>query len=99
MSCTTTWRPFSVSTSSPFSLSEGAAVADRLRKVTTRLVEVVPRLIQPYLTDQQRRAMDQLCAVINLSAEQPAPENAPGHLVRFASSILSLLDQMGDVAS
>ncbi|MEE1797524.1 DUF6415 family natural product biosynthesis protein [Streptomyces sp. JV176] len=81
------------------SLDDGAVIADRLREASTKLVEVVPRLIQPYPMDQQRGAMDQLFAVINLSAEQPTREQARGHLVRFASSILTLLDQMGEVAS
>ncbi|MFF2845552.1 DUF6415 family natural product biosynthesis protein [Streptomyces sp. NPDC058001] len=79
--------------------AEGTAIADRLRHTATQLADVIPYLIKPYPTDQQRHAIDQLGAVINLSAEQPAPENSHGHLVRLASSLLTLLDQMGDVAS
>ncbi|MFF5567691.1 hypothetical protein ACFY7Z_20420 [Streptomyces sp. NPDC012623] len=74
------------------SSTEGAAIADRMRVTATKLVDVVPRLIKPYPVAQLR-------AVIDLSAEQPALEDAHSHLVRFASSILTLLDQMGDVAS
>ncbi|MEV6424734.1 hypothetical protein [Streptomyces sp. NPDC051662] len=81
------------------SLAEGEVIANRLRETATKLVEVVPRLIRPYSVGQQRDAIDQLCAVIDLSAEQPVREDAHGHLVRFASCILTLLDQMGDVAS
>ncbi|MEV7090123.1 DUF6415 family natural product biosynthesis protein [Streptomyces sp. NPDC093085] len=79
--------------------AEAAVTADRLRDTATRLVEVVPRLIQPYPVGQQRYTMNQLNTVINLSAEQPTPEDAHGHLVRLASSILTLLDHLGDVAS
>ncbi|MFF2852454.1 DUF6415 family natural product biosynthesis protein [Streptomyces sp. NPDC058001] len=79
--------------------AEGTAIADRLRQTATQLGDVIPYLIRPYPVDQQRRAIDQLGAVINLSAEQPEPENSHGHLVRLASSLLTLLDQMGDVAS
>ncbi|MFE6164130.1 DUF6415 family natural product biosynthesis protein [Streptomyces sp. NPDC056486] len=71
---------------------EVPAVANRLRTATTQLIEIVPYLVTPYPTDQMR-------CVINLSAEQPCPQNERGHLVRFASSILTLLDLMGEVAS
>jgi hypothetical protein len=72
--------------------AEVPAVAERLRASTTKLVEIVPYLLTPYPTDEMRR-------VINLSAEQPQPEEARGHLVRLALAILSLLDLMGDAAS
>ncbi|MBT2405587.1 MULTISPECIES: hypothetical protein [unclassified Streptomyces] len=81
------------------SLRRSAAIADRLRTTSTKLVEVVPLLIKPYPLEQQSRMMDQLCAVAYLSVERPSPDRVHGHLVRFASSILTLLDQLGDVAS
>ena len=34
-----------------------------------------------------------------LSAEQPGPDEVHGHLVRFASSMLTVLDLMGEIAS
>lgn len=70
---------------------EIAAIAERFRTVATRLVEVVPRLVHPYLLRPMRR-------LIFLSAEQPHPENARGHLNRFAMCILTVLDLMGDDA-
>lgn len=68
-----------------------AALADRLRTAAAQLVEVVPLLTTPYPAPQIRR-------VIELSAERPAPRDAHAHLVRFASCILTLLDQLGDIA-
>ncbi|MFJ6571965.1 DUF6415 family natural product biosynthesis protein [Streptomyces sp. NPDC091292] len=83
----------------PASPAETAAIANRLRQTATKLTDVVPRLTKTYPVDQQRRAMHQLRTAIDLSAEQPAPENSHGHLVRFASSLLTLLDHLGDAAS
>lgn len=71
---------------------EIVAIAARFRKATTTLVEIVPRLVQPYPVDEMRR-------LIYLSAEHPHPERAPGHVRRFALAILVLLDLMGDDAS
>ncbi|MFJ6566759.1 DUF6415 family natural product biosynthesis protein [Streptomyces sp. NPDC091292] len=83
----------------PASPAEGAAIANRLRQTATKLTYVVPRLIKSYPMAQQRLAIDQLRTAINLSNQHPAPENSHGHLVRFASSLLTLLDHLGDAAA
>lgn len=72
--------------------SEVAAITERLRSAATQLVEVVPYLVKPYPIDEMRR-------VIEMSARQPPPEGAHGHLIRFAMAILTLLDLMGDEAA
>ncbi|MFF3332641.1 DUF6415 family natural product biosynthesis protein [Streptomyces sp. NPDC002888] len=71
---------------------EVTAIAERLRKATTKFVEIVPYLVRPYPIDEMRR-------LIYLSAEHPHPEDTPGHLRRFALAILAILDLMGDTAS
>lgn len=71
---------------------EVGVIAERLRRATTKLVEVVPYLVTPYPVDEMRR-------VIDMSAQQPSPEQARGHLIRFAMAILTLLDLMGDAAA
>jgi hypothetical protein len=70
---------------------EIAAITERLRTAATGLVEVVPRLVHPYPLRPVQR-------LIFLSAEHPHPENAQGHLNRFAMGILTVLELMGDVA-
>ncbi|MFJ8953517.1 DUF6415 family natural product biosynthesis protein [Streptomyces sp. NPDC102381] len=70
---------------------EVPVIAGRLREATTKLVEIVPYLVRPYPIDEMRD-------VIDMSVEQPPPELARGHLVRFAMAILTLLDLMGDAA-
>lgn len=72
--------------------SEVAAIAERLRRVTTQLVEVVPYLVTPYPIDEMQH-------VIEMSARQPPPERAHRHLIRFAMAVLTLLDLMGDDAA
>ncbi|MEU3091331.1 DUF6415 family natural product biosynthesis protein [Streptomyces massasporeus] len=69
-----------------------AAIATRFRQATTTFVEIVPYLVRPYPVDAMRR-------LIYLSAEHPHPDDAPGHLRRFALAILAILDLMGDTAS
>jgi hypothetical protein len=69
-----------------------AAIAARFRQATTTFVEIVPYLVRPYPVDEMRR-------LIYLSAEHPHPDDAPGHLRRFALAILAILDLMGDTAS
>jgi hypothetical protein len=69
-----------------------AAIALRFREATTTFVEIVPYLVRPYPVDEMRR-------LIYLSAEHPHPDDAPGHLRRFALAILAILDLMGDTAS
>ena len=69
-----------------------AAIATRFREATTTFVEIVPHLVRPYPVDEMRR-------LIYLSAEHPHPNDAPGHLRRFALAILAILDLMGDTAS
>ncbi|WP_247197181.1 ATP-binding protein [Streptomyces sp. GESEQ-35] len=71
---------------------ETAVMAGRFRTATTTLVEIVPRLVQPYPVDEMRH-------LIYLSAEHPHPEAAHGHLRRLALAVLALLDLMGDDAS
>ncbi|NGO66828.1 hypothetical protein G5C65_00310 [Streptomyces sp. SB3404] len=71
---------------------EVPAIADRLRRATTKLVEIVPYLVAPYPIEEMRR-------VIDMSVQQPPPEQARGHLIRFAMAILTLLDLMGDDAA
>lgn len=66
-------------------------IAERFRKVTTKLVNVVPHVVTPCPVDEVQRLID-------LRTEYPCPENAYGHLARFAITILSLLDLMGDAA-
>jgi hypothetical protein len=68
---------------------EIVAIAGRFREKTTMLVEVVPHLVQPYPIDEMRRLID-------LSAERPHPDDAHGHLRRFALAVLALLDLIGD---
>jgi hypothetical protein len=71
---------------------EIAVIAGRLRAATTTFVEIVPHLVKPYPVDEMRH-------LIYLSAEHPHPEDAHGHLRRFALAVLALLDLMGDEAS
>jgi len=66
-------------------------IAWRFRQATTRLVEILPYIVIPYPLAEIRR-------VIDVSAEQPAPEEGHGHLVRLALAILALLDLMGEAA-
>ncbi|MEN8656100.1 hypothetical protein ABCR94_37400 [Streptomyces sp. 21So2-11] len=67
-----------------------AAIADRLRKVTPTLEYVVERLLKPYPA--------QMDAAMALSSEMPGQQGVHGHLVRFASTILTVLDLMGEIA-
>ncbi|WP_371551554.1 hypothetical protein OG266_38925 [Streptomyces sp. NBC_00554] len=67
-------------------------IAERFRKVTTKLLEVVPYLVMPYPLNEVRHLID-------LGTEWPPAEQAPAHLVRFAMAILGVLDLMGDDAS
>ncbi|MFI7315707.1 DUF6415 family natural product biosynthesis protein [Streptomyces venezuelae] len=71
---------------------EITAIAERFRKTTTKIVEVVPYLVRPYPVEAMRR-------LIYLSAEHPRPDDALGHLRRFALTILAILDLMGESAS
>ncbi|MEU1484514.1 hypothetical protein [Streptomyces sp. NPDC005752] len=71
--------------------AEGSAViSDRLRAATPTLNDVVVRLLRPYPSE-----MD---VVMARSSEFPGSEDVHGHLVRFASSILTVLDLMGELA-
>ncbi|MFJ9889511.1 hypothetical protein ACIQRW_27155 [Streptomyces sp. NPDC091287] len=72
------------------SAEDSMAIVCRLRAVTPTLRYVVARLLRPYPSE-----MDDVMA---RSSEFPGPEDAHGHLVRFASSILTVLDLMGDLA-
>ncbi|MFF5304774.1 hypothetical protein ACFY5F_36000 [Streptomyces sp. NPDC013161] len=67
------------------------AITARFRTAATRLVEVVPRLVRPYPLRPMRH-------LIFLSTEHPRPENAQGHLNRFAMGILMVLELMRDDA-
>ncbi|MFH8466018.1 hypothetical protein [Streptomyces sp. NPDC017991] len=69
---------------------DSLVISDRLKDVAPVLKEVVERLLKPYPPE-----MD---AVMDRSSEFPGPDDAHGHLVRFASSILSVLDLMGELA-
>lgn len=71
---------------------EITASAERFRKATTDLVEIVPYLVRPYPVGEMRR-------LIYLSADHPHPDDAPSHLRRLALAILTILDLMGDSAS
>ncbi|MGC5042470.1 hypothetical protein ACLQ16_04035 [Streptomyces albidoflavus] len=68
-----------------------AEVAARLREAAPNLKDVVERIVKPY--------PPQMDYVMALSAEHPRPEDTRGHLVRFASSMLTLLDMLGEIAS
>ncbi|ORT61998.1 hypothetical protein BKD26_02675 [Streptomyces sp. CB03238] len=70
---------------------EVTSIAKRFRQTTTKIVEVVPYLVRPYPVEAMRR-------LIYLSAEHPHPDDALGHLRRFAVAILAILDLMGDTA-
>ncbi|MET7319549.1 hypothetical protein [Streptomyces sp. NPDC005549] len=72
------------------SLEDSAVISDRLRNVAPTLKDVVERLLTPY--------PPQMDAVMDRSSESPGPNDTYGHLVRFASSILTVLDLMGDLA-
>jgi hypothetical protein len=54
-------------------------------------VNVVPYVVSPYPVDEVRRLID-------LRTQWPRPQDAHGHLVRFAMTILNILDLMGDAA-
>ncbi|NNN34640.1 hypothetical protein HLK59_30630 [Streptomyces sp. S3(2020)] len=71
---------------------EVTVIAEWFRTAATNFVEVVPRLVLPYPEDEMRH-------LIYLSAEHPRPDDALGHLRRFALAILVILDLMGDAAS
>ncbi|MEV7886923.1 DUF6415 family natural product biosynthesis protein [Streptomyces sp. NPDC002817] len=71
---------------------EVTVIAEWFRTAATNFVEVVPRLVRPYPEDEMR-------CLIYLSAEHPRPDDALGHLRRFALAILAILDLMGDAAS
>ncbi|WP_243460106.1 DUF6415 family natural product biosynthesis protein [Streptomyces sp. M54] len=71
---------------------EITAIAERFRKATTKIVEVVPYLVRPYPVEAMR-------CLIYLSAEHPHLDDALGHLRRFALTILTILDLMGESAS
>lgn len=72
------------------SLEDSAAIAGRLRAVAPTLKYVVARLLTPYPSE-----MDDVMA---RSSEFPGPDDTYGHLVRFANSILTVLDLMGELA-
>lgn len=76
--------------SAHLSAEDSAVISDRLRVVAPTLNDVVRRLLSPYPTE-----MD---VVMVRSSESPGPEDVHGHLVRFASSILTILDLMGELA-
>lgn len=69
---------------------DSAAISDRLGNVAPTLKDVVGRLLTPY--------PPQMDAVMERSSEVPGPDDTHGHLVRFASSILTVLDLMGELA-
>jgi hypothetical protein len=64
---------------------EVAALTDRLRGVLQQLIEIVPHRVMPYPVEEMR-------LVMRLSSEEPPPQEAHGHLHRFALAILMVLD-------
>lgn len=68
---------------------EVATLTSRLREVLQQLVEIVPYRVAPYPVDEMR-------LVVRLGDEHPSPQDAHGHLRRFALAILTVLDLMED---
>ncbi|MGW7427601.1 DUF6415 family natural product biosynthesis protein [Streptomyces sp. NPDC054813] len=66
---------------------EAVALTERLRDVLRHLIEIVPHRVAPYPVEEMR-----------LSGEEPLPQEACGHLRRFASAVLAVLDMLeGDL--
>ncbi|MFF3991493.1 DUF6415 family natural product biosynthesis protein [Streptomyces sp. NPDC001797] len=68
---------------------EAATLAERLRDVLRHLIEIVPHRVAPYPVEEMR-------LVMKLSSEQPPPQEARGHLRRFALAVLAVLDLLED---
>ncbi|GHF33429.1 hypothetical protein GCM10010218_13160 [Streptomyces mashuensis] len=75
----------------PLSKGDAARIADRFRRATRQLMQVVPHRVSMYPTEELRH-------LLALRDEQPAPEDALSYLRRYALAILAVLDLMGDDA-
>ncbi|MGW3957327.1 hypothetical protein ACWEKM_42065 [Streptomyces sp. NPDC004752] len=75
----------------PTTAADAARIADRFRRATGQLVQVVPHRVAVYPTEELR-------LVLVLRHEQPSPAQALSYLRRHALAILAVLDLMGDDA-
>ncbi|ALO95169.1 hypothetical protein ACFW6E_34650 [Streptomyces olivaceoviridis] len=73
----------------PPSTDDVARIADRFRRATRQLVQVVPYRVDMYPTDKMRR-------LLALGDEHPTDDEALSYLRRYALAIVAVLDVMGD---
>ncbi|MFI8944140.1 hypothetical protein [Streptomyces syringium] len=75
----------------PLSDEDAARIADRFRRATRQLAQVVPHRVARYPTEDLRR-------LLALRDEQTAPGEALPYLRRYALAIVAVLDLIGDDA-
>ncbi|WP_370418985.1 hypothetical protein AB8O64_11045 [Streptomyces sp. QH1-20] len=75
----------------PLSDEDAARIADRFRRATRQLMQVVPHRVAMYPTEELR-------LLLALRDEQTPPDEALSYLRRYALAILAVLDLMGDDA-
>lgn len=73
----------------PLSQEEAARITDRFHRATAQLLQIVPHRVRWYPTQE-------VCRLLALRDERPAPDEALSHLRRYALAIVDLLDLMGD---
>ncbi|MFE7276891.1 hypothetical protein [Streptomyces sp. NPDC057623] len=81
-------RPLSAA---PLSEEEAARITDRFHRATVQLIRVVPHRVRWYPTQE-------VCRLLALRDERPAPDETLSHLRRYALAIVAILDLMGDDA-
>ncbi|MCZ4098954.1 hypothetical protein G3I60_42770 [Streptomyces sp. SID13666] len=73
----------------PPSYEDAGRIADRFRRATRQLLQIVPHRVAMYPTQEVH-------LLLALCDEQPGPEGALSYLRRFTLAILAVLDLMGD---
>lgn len=76
-------------TVAPLTQEEAARIADRFRRATRQLMQVVPHRVATYPTEELR-------LLLALRDEYPSPDEALSYLRRYALAIVAILDLMGD---
>ncbi|MFI8811350.1 MULTISPECIES: hypothetical protein [unclassified Streptomyces] len=73
----------------PLSAADTARIAHRFRRATHQLMQVAPHRVAVFPTEE-------LCHLLALRNERPAPGEALSYLRRYALAIVTLLNLMGD---
>ncbi|MCX4966326.1 hypothetical protein OHA98_16065 [Streptomyces sp. NBC_00654] len=73
----------------PLSAEDTARITHRFRRATHQLLQVAPYRVAVFPTEE-------LCHLLALRDERPAPDEALSYLRRYALAIVTLLNLMGD---